>query len=86
MGSVKRWYARLAAMLGAAAAICLVPVAAWASTSPGAVAVGSELARSRPRAGRGGLLGGGCCLVVVLLIVVIVLLISRRRRQPPGPR
>lgn len=78
--SFLKWCARAAAVAGLVIVSVLVPVAAWASSGPGSVAV--EAARRRYR-GTGGL-GALCCLVVVGAIVLVVFLVMRNRRS--GPR
>jgi hypothetical protein len=78
MVSFQQWCARLGAVAAATMAFVLVPVAAFASSGPGGIAL--EAARRRPR-GVGGVFGALCCLVVLGIIVVVVLLIMRSRRS-----
>jgi hypothetical protein len=80
----KRWAraARWCAAVGTGVTLALLaPAVAWASASPGTLAVADEVARRRPRLG-GGLFGGLgllCCLAVVVIVVLLVVM-SRRRR------
>ncbi|HEU5109484.1 MAG TPA: hypothetical protein VFT95_13155 [Micromonosporaceae bacterium] len=77
-GRLARWCAAVGAGIGLA---LLAPAVAWASASPGTLAVADEVARRRPRLG-GGVFGGLgllCCLAVIVIVVLIVVL-SRRRR------
>jgi hypothetical protein len=55
-----------------------VPVAAWASSGPGEVAV--EAVRRRPRFGF-GVFGAICCLIVVAVVVLMLLMVMRGRRS-----
>ncbi|HEY6596198.1 MAG TPA: hypothetical protein VI011_19165 [Asanoa sp.] len=87
MDSLRKWVARSAAVLTAAAMAVFIPAVAWASQN-GVYDVADELVRGRRRSGFGGL-GLLCCLVVLGIIVVAVLLITRSRRggrggPPPG--
>ncbi|MEU8260123.1 hypothetical protein AB0C02_05820 [Micromonospora sp. NPDC048999] len=85
MSAWHRWWGRLGAVLGTVVLSAFVPVAAWASTARGELAV--EAVRRRPRGGF-GFLGTCCCLVVVGAIVLLVLLLIRltRKRQGGPPR
>lgn len=80
MSALNRWLTRAGAVLGTAALAVFVPVAAWAASETGTLAV--EAARRRRGLG-GGIFGALCCLVVVGLIVVGVLLLMRNRRSGP---
>jgi len=62
----------------------LVPALAWAAERPGALALGEEAARRRPRMGLFGGLATLCCLGVVVVIILIVVLLARRRQPPRG--
>jgi Na+/melibiose symporter-like transporter len=84
MSSFAKWWARLAAVVGAVSMSVFIPVAAWASTGPGAVVV--EAARGRRRVSGFGLIGTLCCLAVVVIIVFVLLLLMRNRRPPRPPR
>jgi hypothetical protein len=87
MDLFKRWCLRVGSMTTAATLAVLVPTMAWASSHPGVLAVGEELARRRPRRGVGGFgfVGACCCIGAVLVIVLIVVLIRRRKQSPPRP-
>jgi len=78
-----RWYRRIAALVTAGVVGALVPVAAWAQTSPTVVAVGDNLARKKVGRAVGaiGVFGTLCCLLVVAVIVLGVVLIVRRRAR-----
>lgn len=78
MAFLRRWGARLGAIVTAVSLAVFVPVAAWAASGPGELVV--EAARRRPRGGL-GIFGALCCLVVIGVIVLIVLLIMRGRRS-----
>ncbi|MDM4720627.1 hypothetical protein QTQ03_13920 [Micromonospora sp. WMMA1363] len=77
-----KWWGRLGTVLGAVVLSVFVPMAAWASTGPGEVAV--EAVRRRSRGGGFGLFGLLCCLIVVAVIVLLLLRVMRNRRG--GPR
>jgi len=84
MELVRKWFARVGAVVTTVSLAVFVPAMAWASTS-GAYDVGVEAARSR-RGGSGGfgmlgIAGLLCCLVVVAGIVLAVVLISRNRKR-----
>lgn len=79
MSTVTRWWIRAGATLSAMLATVLVPAAAWAHGTPGAMVI--EAARRRPRGAGFGAFLLLCCLVVVGLVILLVLLISRRRRR-----
>jgi hypothetical protein len=84
----KRWCLRVGSVTTAATLAVLVPTMAWASSHPGLLAAGEELARRYPRrrgAGGFGLIGACCCIAVVLVVVLIVVLMRRRRQPPPPP-
>lgn len=81
MSSWSKWWGRLSAVLGAVVLSAFVPVAAWASTGTGELAV--EAARRRSRGGF-GVLSALCCLLVVGAIVFLVLRMMLNRRS--GPR
>lgn len=81
MVSFQQWCARVGAVAAITIASVLVPVAAFASSGPGSIAL--EVARRRPR-GVGGIFGALCCLVVLGIIVIVILLVIRNRRS--GPR
>lgn len=81
MAWLRRWLGVLAV---AVVSGLVLPGAAWASQSPGALALAGEVARRRRGVGGIGLFGTFCCLGVVALVVLAVLLIIRRRR--PGGR
>jgi hypothetical protein len=80
----KRWtrVARWCAAAGTGVTLALLaPAVAWASASPGTLAVADEVARRRPRLG-GGIFGGLgllCCLAVVVIVVLLVVMNRRRR-------
>jgi len=83
MELVRKWFARVGAVVTTVSLAVFVPAMAWASTS-GAYDVAVEAARSRR--GRGGIgffgvAGLLCCLVVVGGIVLAVVLISRNRKR-----
>ncbi|MER7458537.1 hypothetical protein [Micromonospora sp. NPDC126480] len=78
-----RWWGRLSAVLGAVVLSVFVPVAAWASSGPGEMAV--EAVRRR-RGGGFGFLGLLCCLVVVALIVFFIVRMMNRNRRGGPPR
>ena len=82
MELVRKWFARVGAVITTVSLAVFVPAVAWASTS-GAYDVAVEAARSRRRGGGFGFFGAGliCCLVVVAAIVVGVILISRNRKR-----
>lgn len=82
MELVRKWFARVGAVVTTATLAVFVPAVAWASTS-GAYDVAVEAARSRRRGGVGffGVAGLLCCLVVVAGIVLAVVLISRNRKR-----
>jgi hypothetical protein len=83
MELVRKWFARVGAVVTTATLAVFVPAVAWASTS-GAYDVAVEAARSRRRSGGFGLFGIAgllCCLVVVAGIVLAVVLISRNRKK-----
>ncbi|MEW2381685.1 hypothetical protein AB0873_06295 [Micromonospora sp. NPDC047707] len=82
MSAFGKWWGRLGAVLGAVVLSVFVPVAAWASTGPGEMAV--EAVRRR-RGGGFGFLGLLCCLAVVAVIVFLILRMMRNRRGG-GPR
>lgn len=82
MSSLRKWWTRLATMITAAMVAVFVPVAAWAASDTGNLAIEAAYRRRR---GYGGGLGTICCLVVVAAIVLVVLLL-RRRRGGGGPR
>ncbi len=83
MELVRKWIARVGAVVTAVSLAVFVPAMAWASTS-GAYDVAVEAARSRRRGGGFGFFGIAgllCCLVVVGGIVLAVVLISRNRKR-----
>lgn len=69
-----KWWAALAAILGALMLSVFTPVTAWAATGAGERAV--EAAR-RPRGGANLV----CCLVVIVVVLLLVLWLVRRRRD-----
>jgi len=81
MELVRKWVARVGAVVTTATLAVFVPAVAWASTS-GAYDVAVEAARARRRGGFGfGLFSLVCCLVVVAVVVVAVLLVMRSRKR-----
>jgi hypothetical protein len=84
MDQVRKWFARVGAVLTAVSLAVFVPAVAWASTS-GVYDVADELVRGRRGRGFGGIIGLVCCLAVVAVVVVAALLIMRSRRGR-GPR
>ncbi|WP_028567645.1 hypothetical protein [Salinispora tropica] len=78
MSAFGKWWGRLSAVLGTVVLAVFVPVAAWAATGPGELAIEA----ARRRRGGFGILGLFCCLVVVVLIVLLVLRLGRGRRGP----
>ncbi|SNT15412.1 hypothetical protein SAMN05421812_103426 [Asanoa hainanensis] len=82
MELVRKWFARVGAVITTVSLAVFVPAMAWASTS-GAYDVAVEAARSRRRGGFGifGVASLLCCLVVVGGIVLAVVLISRNRKR-----
>ncbi len=83
MSAFGRWWGRLSAVLGAVVLSVFVPVAAWASSGPGEMAV--EAVRRR-RGGGFGFLGLLCCLVVVALVVFLIVRMMNRNRRGGPPR
>jgi hypothetical protein len=84
MDLVRKWVARVGAVLTAVSLAVFVPAVAWASTN-GVYDVAGELVRGRRSRGFGGFVGLLCCLVVVAVVAVGILLIMRNRRGR-GPR
>ena len=82
---MRKWVARVGAVLTAVSLAVFVPAVAWASTN-GVYDVADELVRGRRSRGFGGFVGLLCCLVVVAVVVVAILLIMRSRRGGRGPR
>ncbi|WP_018583851.1 hypothetical protein [Salinispora arenicola] len=78
MSAFAKWWGRLGTILGTAVLAVFVPVAAWAASGPGELAVEA----ARRRRGGFGFLGLLCCLVVVVLVVLLVLRLTRSRRGP----
>jgi hypothetical protein len=85
MDVVKRWWLRLTAATLATVTMWMLPAAAWADSHPNMVAIGTEVARRRPRSSGFGRVIGACCCLVVVVVIVVVVLLMRRRRQPPPP-
>jgi len=80
MSSFGKWWGRLSAVFGAVVLAVFVPVAAWASTGTGELAV--EAVKRRGRSGF-GVLPLLCCLVVIAIVVFLVLRLMRNRRNGP---
>ncbi|MDG4823015.1 hypothetical protein O7635_14265 [Asanoa sp. WMMD1127] len=81
MELVRKWFARVGAVLTTVSLAVFVPAVAWASTSGGYEVI--EAARRGRRGGVGffGVAGLLCCLVVVGGIVLAVVLVSRNRKR-----
>ncbi|WP_018720494.1 hypothetical protein [Salinispora fenicalii] len=78
MSAIAKWWSRLTAVLSAVVLAVFVPVAAWAASGPGELAVEA----ARRRRGGFGFLGFFCCLIVVVVIVLLILRMTRSRRGP----
>jgi len=80
MELVRKWIARVGAVVTTATLAVFVPAVAWASTS-GVYDIAVEAARGRRRGFGFGVLPLLCCLVVVAGIVLAVVLVARSRRR-----
>ncbi len=79
MEIIKRWYRRVAVLLGTAVAAVLVPAAAWAQA--GSVdGTAGQLGKGKA-IGAAAVLGTLCCLAVVAAVVLVVVVVSRRRKH-----